>query len=176
MRSWGDFFPRRLVSWLLASENHIVRKELWSRFIQSVGLGHRGHSVIQMHDKAILVVGSDIRLRAEIRDCLQFIGLHAVVLAIGDEVPDRLSQLRFDAAVLEIDPSVHHYEESLLFIRHADPQCKIIAVSDRLGAPIERDLRVLGVRRVVKKPVGVFRLYRAMMATLNVDKTSMCFG
>jgi DNA-binding NarL/FixJ family response regulator len=131
-------------------------------------------SVIHMHDKAILVVGSDLRLRGEVRNCLRRIGLHAIAVAVGDDVPARLAQIRFDGVVLDIDPHRDDYAKFVLSIRRTDPQCKIMVVSDPLGTPIRRNLRVLGVRHIIRKPVNVYRLYQAVVAMLQVRDTPLC--
>jgi CheY-like chemotaxis protein len=119
--------------------------------------------------KQILVIDDDAAVRVTVQSVLSRFGYKVISAADGEEGIRLFRSIRPDLVITDIIMPVREGIETILAIRHEQPEAKIIAMSGggRIGnADLLSMARQLGADQVIAKPFDIDGLTAIVAQTL----------
>ncbi len=116
----------------------------------------------------VLLVEDELPLRRALRRALEHMGYETIEAADGAAAVEAFREHRgaLAAVVLDHVMPVMTGGEAFKVMRTIDPSVPVIMTSGRLEEALERELRALGIERVMSKPFALEDLSRALEAAI----------
>ncbi len=132
--------------------------------------------------KSVLIVDDDESTRFVLSRGLEALGLRAIVVEDGAEVPDLLAGQRFDLVVIDLYMPGMNGFELLRRIRRPDPGflptpqtpsvVRVVVVSGESNSASIANAKALGADAYLVKPVDIDELHRTVRALLRPAATA----